>query len=123
MTKLGRRNDGGGKSHRSSTKRQRRTSVSVDDPSPGEEEEKTLVVLTDDSDSEEDDKPLGDVLRTCRKRRVSSPKSVTLPNSNVLECPNCFDPLKKPIFQVLFFFFFFPLGFSEIANEKMLSLS
>ncbi|CAL9239571.1 unnamed protein product [Arabidopsis halleri] len=87
MTILSRRNDGGGTSHRSSKKRQR------EDPS--EENEETLVVLSDDSDSEED-KPLADFLR---RRRFSSPKSVTLPNSNVLDCPHCFDPLKKPIFQ------------------------
>ncbi|KAG7586022.1 Zinc finger SIAH-type [Arabidopsis thaliana x Arabidopsis arenosa] len=86
MTILSRRNDGGGTSHRSSKKRQR---------DPSEENEETLVVLSDDSDSEED-KPLADLLR---RRRFSSPKSVTLPNSNVLDCPHCFDPLKKPIFQ------------------------
>ncbi|XP_010496724.1 PREDICTED: E3 ubiquitin-protein ligase SINA-like 4 [Camelina sativa] len=97
MTILSRRNDGGGNSHRSSTKRQRLPSVSTDDSSSGQEEEneKTLVVLSDDSDSDEDM-----TLQSSKRRIISSPKSVTLPNSNVLfDCPNCFDPLKKPIFQ------------------------
>ncbi|EOA35473.1 hypothetical protein CARUB_v10020683mg, partial [Capsella rubella] len=60
-----------------------------------EEEEETLVVLSDDSDSDEEDI----TLRLSKRPSFSSPKSVTLPNSNVLDCPNCFNPLKKPIFQ------------------------
>ncbi|CAH2065693.1 unnamed protein product [Thlaspi arvense] len=127
MTTISPRRDSGGRaSDCRSSKKQRLPSVSEeessDDSSSGEEEsddddsssgeetevefqngssesrERELVVLSDDSDSE-DEKTYAELLRSRRPRRLSPPKSLTLPDSDVLDCPNCFEPLRKPIFQ------------------------
>ncbi|CAH2065692.1 unnamed protein product, partial [Thlaspi arvense] len=127
MTTISPRRDSGGRaSDCRSSKKQRLPSVSEEessyDSSSGEEEsddddsssgeetevefqngssesrERELVVLSDDSDSE-DEKTYAELLRSRRPRRLSPPKSLTLPDSDVLDYPNCFEPLRKPIFQ------------------------
>lgn len=122
MTTSPRRDDGRRASDRGSSKKQRLPHVSgnesSDDSSSAEEDdvgsqngstescERVLLVLSDDSDSDEEIR-LTDILRSRRPQRLSPPKSMTLPNSDVLDCPCCFEPLKRPIFQVWSFFFFY----------------
>ncbi|CAF2138526.1 unnamed protein product [Brassica napus] len=114
MSTSPRRDDGRRASDRGSSKKQRLPHVSgnesSDDSSSAEEDdvgsqngstescERVLLVLSDDSDSDEEIR-LTDILRSRRPQRLSPPKSMTLPNSDVLDCPCCFEPLKRPVFQ------------------------
>ncbi|CAH8383111.1 unnamed protein product [Eruca vesicaria subsp. sativa] len=123
MTTLPRPDVGGRASDRHSLKKQRLASVSEsesseEDSSSDEEDdvgdsddscERVPLVLSDDSDSDEE-KRLTGLLRSRRPKRLSPPKSMTLPNSDVLDCPCCFKPLRRPVFQNKCSFCALPIG-------------